>query len=867
MGAVFVRRWSQDPGNTVLLNIESINIIDLNPPSAVIGVGSGTVCIVGEFEDGTFAASGGGPTEVFSTTNALQQYGSIGYQYGSLVGQNPCARQRFANGAITPEYWNGNGQVQLNGKTFSRLLIARVDTSVGSVNFTRLAYLTGAAAFRYLLVSGQVLQLDVGSGPTSATFTGTVASVLAVGGTYPTTFSGGQTLTLGYDGAPNFVTTFLAADQTAAQVAARINSYAGFAFAGTSGGQLTLTGLQGGLGGQVRVVAGSSGVLAQLGLTVATTLGSGNVANIAAVTPAEVTSIVQGAITGTKVEVDQNGALRISNTGGANDFIVVGAGTTATALGFVPGAFASDNGEAILVSGAGTYPTGTAGTLTLQLDNSLPSVTATIAGTASLATIVTAINAAFTAAGQGTPCVADGSTRFYIVGTKPGGTISVLGASAGAILTELGLTLGTVTGTLPPYGLLPAGTVVQVPGGASFVTMQDLDFEQGGVSLNGVLQPTATSYGVKIRFAQDDGTGVGVTAGSITSVPTPPLIGAFSVVNLALVNNALTEAQIDAQYVLALQSTINVQTSAKQINIIFSARQSNTVRAALKSNAINASAQGCYGRMAIVRTPLGTPEATALSTTAQPGVGAYRDQRTVYCYPQANTFVPIIALVGVAGGTGFNATGNIDVGADGFLACILSQLNPEENPGQVTNFLSAVNSIESSPVVQNFQIGDYEAFKAAGICALRIDDGDAIFQSGVTSVDPTVNSGLVNINRRRMADFIQDSIAISLKEFGKKLSTTKRRKAITQEIRAFLNGLAGGGPSPGNPNTEDNQRIDSFGIDDTQNDDDTLGAGLYRIVIAVRLLASLDSIVLQTTIGQTVIVSEILSPSQQTLAA
>ena len=430
--SMYIRRFSQDPGNVVLLQIESIDILDLQPPSAITGIGSGTVLVVGEFENGPFAPQFPA-TEVFSPNNFLSTFGSLGYQYGAQVGQNPCARSRKADGAIAPELWNGNGFVQLNAKRFARLLVCRVNTSVGAVTVQRLAFLTGANSFRCQLANGQVLQLDTGSGPQSATFSATAATVTGSGGTFPTTFTGGQTLVLAYDGNPNFTTTFLSGDQTAAQVAARINQYAGFTFVTLTGGQLTFTGLQSGTGGSVSIVSGSTGVLAQLGLTAGTTIGTGNVANVAAVSPSEVALVVQAAISSSKVEVDQNGALRISNTS-ANDFLVVGSGTTATALGFVAGTAATDLGEPILVSGAGTYNLGTTGTVTLQLDATLAQVTATVTSGHSLAQTVTDLNTAFTAAGQGAPVTADGSTRFYIEGITPGGTVSVVSASAGGIL-------------------------------------------------------------------------------------------------------------------------------------------------------------------------------------------------------------------------------------------------------------------------------------------------------------------------------------------------------------------------------------------------------------------------------------------------
>ncbi len=870
--SVFERRFLTNPGSTVLLNIESVNVLDLTPPSAIIGVGSGNACIVGEFENGPFAA----PTAILSAGQFLTSFGQLGYQYGGNVSQNPCARARKADGALVNEFWNGNGFVQLNGKTFSALTICRVNTSVGQVSFTRLAFLTGAASFAYALTSGQVLQADTGSGPQSATFTGTAATVSGTAiGTGSLGLSAGATLVLGFDGSPsfpNFTTTFLSTDTTITQVVARINAYAGFTFATISGSggtsAITLTGLQLGLGGQVRVVSGSSGVLTALGLTAATTVGGGNVQNIAAVTPAEVNTIVSAAVTNSKVEVDQNGALRLSNTG-ASGFLVIGSGTTATALGFLASTEATAIGAPILVSGSGTYNLGTTGTVTVQIDASLPSVVVTVTSGHSLAQTVTDFNTAFTAAGQGAPVTADGSTRFYVVGPNPGGTISVLSASAGSILTELGLVVGTTVGVLPPMGLLPAGTVVQSTGGTQFVTMQDLDYEATGVSLAGTLLPSAASYAAPIRFALDDGTGVGVAAGSITTVVSPPAIGAFSAVNLQVVSNALTEGQVDAAYLAALAATINPNLqAAQQINIVWSARQSNAVRAGLKNNAIQASqTSGCQGRMAVVRTPLGTPEANALSNTLQPGVGAYRDQRTIYCYPQANTTVPQIAAVGTAGGAGFTASGAVDVGADGFMACILSQLNPEENPGQVTNFTGAVNGLETSPNVQGFGINDYIAFKAAGIAALRMDQGVAIFQSGTTSVGGGPGNPLSSIKRRRMADFIQDSIAISMKEFGKKLATVKRQRAILTEIKTFLNGLAGGGPNAQNgfPNDPDAQRIAAYAV--TFGDESLLPEGLFVIVIAVQVIASLDSIVLQTTIGETVNVQEVISPNQSLTAA
>lgn len=929
--SVYIRRFTQDPGNTVLLQIESVDILDLQPPGAITGVGSGTVLVVGEFENGPFAPQFPA-TEVFSPNNFVATFGTLGYQYGATVGNNPCCRQRQADGAISPEFWNGNGFVQLNAKRFNRLLVCRVNTSVGAVTLTRLAYLTGAAGFSYLLANGQVLQLDTGSGPQSATFNATAASLtsvpnVALAGTVAVTnasanitfsvaqtlaqgtsivfasqpgvayviqtaitasttavltanYTGttnaattstvaqynpglGGTLTLQYDAQPQFVVTFQSTDVTVAAIVARINQFAGFALAATTAsGLFTLTGIVQGLSGQVQVVSGSAGVLAALGLTAGITLGTGNVGNILQVKPSEVASVVQAAVTNSKVETDPNGALRISNTAGANSFIVVGSGTTATALGFLAGAAATDRGEPILVSGAGTYNLGTTGTITIQLDLSLPSVTTTVTSGNTLAQTVAALNAAFTAAGQGAPVTADGTARFYIVGTTVGGTITVVGAGSAAVLTELGLAVGTTVGVPPPLGTFPAGTVVQVPSSTQFVTMQDVVFSAAGVSIGGVVQPVnATSWSVPIRHALDNGAGLGTGVTTVTQVTNPQAVGAFGVTNPLAITAALTDAQVDAQYALAIAATSSTSSVASQANIIFSARQSNSVRNALLNNAIQASANGCFGRMAILRTPLGTLEQTALSTSAAPGVGAYRADRVAYCWPQARTNVPLIALVGTAGGAGFTSDGNIDVGADGFLASIMSMLPPEENPGQTTQFTTGIVALESSPNAANLQIGDYTALKAAGICALRFDNGTAIFQSGVTSVNPATTPVLAPIKRRRMTDFIQDSIAVSMKNFGKQLQTFKRRRAIKQEITQFLNTLGGGGPgaASGSPNNPDAQRIQAYNVDDKKGnlDPNAVALGIWRIIVQVQLLADFQAIVLQTTIGETVQVTQL----------
>ena len=213
--------------------------------------------------------------------------------------------------------------------------------------------------------------------------------------------------------------------------------------------------------------------------------------------------------------------------------------------------------------------------------------------------------------------------------------------------------------------------------------------------------------------------------------------------------------------------------------------------------------------------------------------------------------MPQIAERGLDGGDGFTADGRIDVGADSWVATVCSQLPPENNPGELTGYMTAVLGLElGNADVQDMRIGDYKAFRAAGIAAIRMDDGIAIIQSGVTSVDPLVNPNLRNIARRRMADFIQDSLAASLKDFNKKVNTRGRRADVYGEVDGFMFSLK----SPDNDST---QRIDDYNLDGiTGNSPDAVAVGVYRLILKVRTLSSLDVIVLETEIGETVTIVE-----------
>lgn len=735
--AAFIRRYGSEPTEAELLKIEGVVVIDAKPIAQVRGIGTGTVMCTGEFEDGPFAADEG-PVEVFGDADFGARFGGFGFTYSGIAAQHPCCRSRNADGAVLDELWNGNGFVQLRSGRFSRLFLARVDTSVGSVEFNRLASLAGNTNPSWDLEPGWILVLSIdGAGNVTVTWDAAAAVIVSGAGTYPWAPVGGETIVFKVDGT-QYTATFLATDTSQALTIARLNAAAGstrFTNAGPGVDDTTFTGIIRGTGGSVQIVSGSAAALAATGFVAGAAVpGTGDVANIDLVSDAEVRTRIEADAPGASSDRDSSGRLRVFST--------------------------TDDG-----------------TGTIEVD-----------------------------------------------------TTSTANAAFGfAVETEATAAAGVA-------GTIPAGTRVNASvGGQLFVTMQTVN----------VAAANPGPYSVKVRHATDDQTGTQQLANTINTVFAPIQLGAFSVSNPITVTAALTDAQIDTRYSTALAKTVGQK--GKQINVSFSARQSNAVRAALRQNAIDASANGCFGRVALIRPPLGTTRAVARGS-AQPGVGAYRSDRVVYCFPGVQKLIPEIAAIGTAGGTGFTDDGILNVGFDMAVATLCSNLNPEENIGQETEFIGFVLGIESGNAdVADLTLDDYAAFKAAGICAPRIDEG-VTAQSGVTSVDPALFPALAPLNRRRFSDFYQDSVARFAGPFVKKLATATLRAILVARFNSFIVSLG-----------ERIEQSQSQCFGDAKiagNTPESLARNVFRTKHFVRMTPTMDVIVIDTLIGNDVTIEE-----------
>lgn len=734
-GVGFQRLFFDDPGEAELAAIEGVVIIDREPPDEITGVGTGVVLVVGEFEDGPFT-----PRRVSGATDLRATFGGFGYTYAGVGAENPSARSREADGGQV-EYWNGNGFLACANKRFPGLVVQRVDTSVGEVEFSRLAAILGNANVTWDLEPAQTLVFDTdGGGNDTATFTAAAALNLSGAGSYPWAPAGGETITIAVDVGTSLATTkvvtFANTDTTKALVWARINAAFGFTIASDGGAvdKTLLTGRVRGTDGNVQIVAVSgASVTTATGFPAGAAVpGTGVVGNIDAVELAEVESLVNGANGAAHVDRDADGKIRIYSETALTGTIKYSSTSTATAFAFSP---------------ADT-----------------------------LAEAATGVD-----------------------------------------------------------GIIPAGTRVQNVGGTVWVTMQAVT----------VADDDPGPYAVKVRPGLDDGSLGSAAGGTVTTLAAPIALGAFSVTNPTGLSAALTESQIDAAYTAALDATLDVNGDAQLANFCVSARQSNSVRSAVKANELAATTGGCVGRKAIVSPPLGTTTRAIARGASEPGVQAYYDNVRAglsYAYPGVATrFAPIQAR-GTAGGSGFTADGVVDVHFDTFVASCWSQLNPEENPGQETSFLGGVLSIEAGNAdVQAMGIGDYELLKAAGIMAPRINRGSAFIQSGVQAVDASTHPTLASAKRRAFADFLNDTFHERMGKFVKKLVSPDRRAQLYGEWMGFLHDLVTRG------------RMDSFKLDGISgNTKAALAKGIYRLLWKVRTLSSFDTIVGDSTVGETV---------------
>jgi hypothetical protein len=887
--AGFKRRFLQDPGADVLLNTPSVNILDLPPPSPIQGAGVGVACLVAEFEDGAFNK----PTEVSNSVDLERTFGAFGFTRATGPYRDPVARRTGGT-----ELWNGNGWIGLFGKTFSRLVIVRVDNRAGTVELRRLAAIAGGEG-PYNLEPGETLIVNVDGAPDSGG-TVTIAAAAAVK-------AGSQNIaalqvwqvdatpgpdvfvdqTAGFNDATVANWTIFPAAEAVGDYAAigasqRFNRVVFDSAGGTPGvgGVVTWEYWNGSawtaLAGVADATTGFTAAASdgqELTFTIPTDWAQTTLNSVAAYyIRARITTIYgtnpiydQGFISGVYAAPPAGSTLeiRVGTTleNGTTRVITFAGGeliaAAVTLINNVIGAPAStpvavNNAGALdlqsIVRGSGGRVEVVGGTAVVYLGQTTGSAT----GTGDAFDIDATTQAEIIALANGVLADSeldtdgDGNLRVRNTATPLTGTVEIDATSTMA--AGLGLETGLEVAANDNASVtIPAGTVFTNGAGSRWLALQTMTVRADGTVIT-----------MPVRPATDDDTEPSVALNTVTSFETA-MVEAFAVTNPAALVR-MNAAQLDLAYQNAIDATIDMNGVSRDINILVSGRQSTIIRRAVRQNVVQASANGHNGRKGIVRPPIGTARADAMANTGV-GVGVNRDQRVTYMFPGWSIQVPQIAAVGeLDGGVGFTDDGVIDVGSDTWMMSVRSILPPEQDAGQKLsdtnvgslNVLALEDAYNSDESGIGLTMEDYIAFEAAGVCAPRVDrdSGALAAHSDVTSVNPLIDSSLVPNLRRYMADFIQDSLSAFGNGQVKKLSTFLRRLAIQNQTQNFLGTLR-------SADVPESSRIEAFSVDaQSGNTQALLDRGLYVLVTKVKLYQIIKSLVFRTEIGPTVTVTE-----------
>jgi len=242
---------------------------------------------------------------------------------------------------LATDGYDGNAQVQIDGlgadgKKGFPCIILPPDCEAGEVTFSRpspgTASVVGTAG-PWALTAGMTLILSVdGGAPQTATFDATRAVVTGAGATYAACV-GGHTIAIKIDGGATQTIAVAGTENTQALYHDLINAALVGGHVVNSTGQTRLRSDTFGTGSRVQIVGGDADVLAALGLTATTATGTGDVADISAVTAAEFKSLVE-ADTTAEVTVSGTTPMISTPTAGAGGSIQVTGGTGNAVFGF-----------------------------------------------------------------------------------------------------------------------------------------------------------------------------------------------------------------------------------------------------------------------------------------------------------------------------------------------------------------------------------------------------------------------------------------------------------------------------------------------------------------------------------------------------
>lgn len=185
-----------------------------------------------------------------------------------------------------------------------------------------------------------------------------------------------------------------------------------------------------------------------------------------------------------------------------------------------------------------------------------------------------------------------------------------------------------------------------------------------------------------------------------------------------------------------------------------------------------------------------------------------------------------------------------------WIASIISQTGPHVALSwtQNTRYLGGITDLKYKESRNGFI-----ALDAAGVCSLELDlDIGFLVKNAVTT--QIVNSSKRTILRRRMADYLQDSIAYFLKNYQNDVNSKEKRTEVKGAILDFDTRLVNDGILPGQQDVKGGAPL----LVDTEslNTDSVVASGMFKILYKRRIFSSMRYIVLTAEIGESVVVTE-----------
>lgn len=185
-----------------------------------------------------------------------------------------------------------------------------------------------------------------------------------------------------------------------------------------------------------------------------------------------------------------------------------------------------------------------------------------------------------------------------------------------------------------------------------------------------------------------------------------------------------------------------------------------------------------------------------------------------------------------------------------WLASILTQTAPQVDPAFTKNaqFLVGVTALKYA-----LTRAQYINLKDAGICSFEYDQEIGFkVKSGV--VTQIADSSKVTILRRRMADYLTNSVGKFLKNYQNAVNSKENRSLVKGSILGFVQSLQNDGilPKDSEVKTGKATLVDT----ESANTDSSIAAGFFKIIWKQRIYSAMRYIVLSAEIGESVVVTE-----------